>query len=92
MATQISELRLQLERVGYENKEGLITIDIIKEQNQDLTQELEDLRKSIVELRTTSKDSSAEDKEKKKAEKMAMMMAKFDAVSNSDMCFLNREI
>jgi kinesin family protein 5 len=79
MSTQISELRLQLERVEYENKESLIAIDIVKEQNQDLTQELEELKKNIVELRSSSKDQAAEDKEKKKAEKMAMMMAKFDA-------------
>jgi hypothetical protein len=39
------------------------------------------VRKQISELKTAQKDASAEDKEKRKQEKMAMMMAKFDTVS-----------
>lgn len=81
MSTQLNDLRLQLERLDYENKEGKITVDILKDQNQDLTKELEELQKSIAELKSSTKDSAAtEDKERKKAEKMAMMMAKFDTV------------
>lgn len=72
-----------MERLDYDAKEGVITIDILKEQNQDAKSELEELRKQISELRTAQKDASTEDKEKKKQEKMAMMMAKFDSVSLS---------
>ncbi|KAF8590607.1 kinesin heavy chain [Ramaria rubella] len=78
MSSQLNELRLQLERLDYDNKEGGITIDILKEQNQDLANELEELKKTIEGLKSIQKDMSAEDKEKKKAEKMAMMMAQFD--------------
>ncbi|KAG8849804.1 hypothetical protein FRB96_000627 [Tulasnella sp. 330] len=79
MSTQLNDLRLQVERLGYDNKESIITIDILKEQNQDLTIELEDLRHNIADLKTTTKDAAAaDDKERKKAEKMAIMMAKFD--------------
>ncbi|EJD52984.1 kinesin heavy chain [Auricularia subglabra TFB-10046 SS5] len=78
LSTQLSELRLQLERLDYDNKESVITIDILKEQNADLTNELEELRKNIAEVKAAQKDASAEDKEKKKAEKMALMMAKLD--------------
>jgi kinesin family protein 5 len=81
MSTQLNELRLQVERLNYDNKEGVITIDILKEQNADALAELEDVRKQISELKTAQKDASAEDKEKRKQEKMAMMMAKFDTVS-----------
>ncbi|KAG8961252.1 Kinesin heavy chain [Tulasnella sp. 419] len=81
MSTQLNDLRLQVERLGYDNKESIITIDILKEQNQDLSTELEELKKSLQELKSAHKDNvAAEDKEKKKAEKMAMMMAKFDTV------------
>lgn len=80
MSSQLNELRLQLERLGYDSKESVIAMDILKEQNADLTRDLEELRKTITELRMAQKDSSIEDKEKKKAEKMAMMMAKFDTV------------
>nr|GAT53202.1 kinesin heavy chain [Mycena chlorophos] len=78
MSTQLNELRLQVERLNYDNKESLITIDILKEQNTDASSELEEIRKQMAEMKTAQKDLSAEDKEKKKQEKMAMMMAKFD--------------
>lgn len=81
MSSQLNELRLQVERLDYDNKEGIITVDILKEQNQDAKAELEELRKQIAELKSAKKDASAEDKEKRKQEKMAMMMAKFDTVS-----------
>ena len=80
MSTQLNDLRLQIERLDYDNKEGAITIDILKEQNQDATRELEELRQAISDLKSNQKDPSLEDKEKKKQEKMALMMAKFDTV------------
>ncbi|KZT67729.1 kinesin-domain-containing protein [Daedalea quercina L-15889] len=79
MSGQLNELRLQVERLDYDNKESVITIDILKEQNQDAKAELDELKKSILELKASQKDASAEDREKRKQEKMALMMAKFDA-------------
>ncbi|CCM02368.1 uncharacterized protein FIBRA_04463 [Fibroporia radiculosa] len=79
MSGQLNELRLQVERLDYDNKESVITIDILKEQNQDAKVELDELKKTILELKAAQKDASAEDKEKRKQEKMALMMAKFDA-------------
>jgi kinesin family member 5 len=81
MSSQLNELRLQVERLDYDSKESIITVDILKEQNQDAKAELEELRRQIAELKTAQKGASAEDKEKRKQEKMAMMMAKFDTVS-----------
>lgn len=83
MSGQLNELRLQVERLDYDNKESIITIDILKEQNHDAKNELEELKKTIADLKAAQKDASAEDKEKRKQEKMALMMAKFDAVSTS---------
>jgi kinesin family protein 5 len=84
MSSQLNDLKLQVERLDYDNKEGVITIDILKEQNQDANAELDELKNQIAELKAAQKDgSSAEDKEKRKQEKMAMMMAKFDSVSCS---------
>jgi kinesin family protein 5 len=85
LSSQVNDLRLQVERLDYDNKEGVITIDILKEQNQDAKSELEELRMTIADLKTAQKDASAEDKEKRKQEKMAMMMAKFDTVSSYSM-------
>lgn len=80
MSSQLNELRLQVERLDYDNKEGVITVDILKEQNADAKAELDELKKQISELKVSQKDASTEDKEKRKQEKMALMMAKFDTV------------
>ncbi|KAI0054096.1 kinesin heavy chain [Auriscalpium vulgare] len=78
MSAQLNELRLQVEKLDYDNKESVITVDILKEQNVDAKAELEELRKTIAELKSSQKDASTEDKEKRKQEKMALMMAQFD--------------
>ncbi|XP_006458111.1 hypothetical protein AGABI2DRAFT_63424 [Agaricus bisporus var. bisporus H97] len=78
MSTKLNELRLQVERLDYEAKEGNITIETLREQNNDTAAELEALKKQIAEVKATEKDASADDKEKRKQEKMALMMAKFD--------------
>lgn len=44
MTGELSELRLQLERLVYESKEAAITTDAMREQNTDLAAELEELR------------------------------------------------
>jgi len=92
MSAQLNELRLQLERLDYDNKESIITIDILREQNQDAKNELDELKKIITDLRSAQKDASAEDKEKRKQEKMALMMAKFDAVGHFLICAEHRVI
>ncbi|KAM0745937.1 kinesin heavy chain [Meredithblackwellia eburnea MCA 4105] len=84
MTGELSELKLQLERLVYESKEAAITTDAMREQNTDLAAELEDLRKSMSELKVTQKTVSQEGKEKKKAEKMAAMMAGLDTGGMSE--------
>ncbi|CAG8548568.1 5520_t:CDS:10, partial [Ambispora gerdemannii] len=75
MASELSELKLQLEKVTYDNKEQIITIDSLREGNQELSNELEQLKKNLVELKISQKEG---DKEQKKQEKMAQMLAEFD--------------
>lgn len=78
MASEVQELKLQLERLTYDNKEAAIVAEAAKEQNSDLAAELEELRKSIVELKATQRTASDEGKERKKAEKLAALMGNFD--------------
>ncbi|CAO3565471.1 unnamed protein product [Mortierella alpina] len=75
---QLNDLKLQLEKVSYEYKEGAITVDSLREANQELSKELEDLKKTLMEMKLAQKDSNDGDKEKKKMEKMAQMMADLD--------------
>ncbi|VDB83016.1 unnamed protein product [Peniophora sp. CBMAI 1063] len=79
LSTQLNELRLQAEKLGYDAKESQITIDILKEQGADQRNELEELRKALEQLRANKPDAAQEDKERRKQEKMALMMAQFDA-------------
>ncbi|GAA5965702.1 hypothetical protein JCM21900_001566 [Sporobolomyces salmonicolor] len=78
MTGEVSELRLQLERLVYESKEAAITADAMREQNTELEKELEELRRSVVELKANQKSAEQEGKDRKKAEKMAAMMAGLD--------------
>ncbi|KAG2230867.1 hypothetical protein INT48_003030 [Thamnidium elegans] len=81
MTSELSNLRLQLQKISYESKENSITVDSLKEANQELIAELEELKKSLIEMRNAQKEVVHSDKEKKKAEKMAQIMSNFDVPS-----------
>lgn len=78
MTSELSDLRLQLQKVSYESKENAITVDSLREANQDLLTELDELKKSLAETRLAHKEATDGEKEKRKAEKMAQMMSGFD--------------
>ncbi|BGP16792.1 hypothetical protein JCM10213v2_004796 [Rhodosporidiobolus nylandii] len=84
MTGEVADLRLQLERLVYESKEAAITSDSLKEQNAELERELEELRKSMSDLKATQKSVEQEGKDKKKAERMAAMMAGLNAGGMSE--------
>ncbi|KAE8354043.1 P-loop containing nucleoside triphosphate hydrolase protein [Aspergillus coremiiformis] len=81
---EVNELRMQLEKVSYESKEAAITMDGLREANTELTAELDDVKQQLLDVRMKAKETSAalDEKEKKKAEKMAKMMAGFDLGGN----------
>ncbi|KAJ5606644.1 hypothetical protein N7510_009425 [Penicillium lagena] len=78
--TEVNELRMQLEKVSYESKEAAITMDGLREANTELTGELDEVKQQLLDVRMKAKETTAalDEKEKKKAEKMAKMMAGFD--------------
>ncbi|KAK5675936.1 hypothetical protein LTS12_029533, partial [Elasticomyces elasticus] len=78
--TEINELRMQLEKVSYEGKEASITMDSLREANGELTAELDDIKQQLLDVRMKAKETTAalDEKEKKKSEKMAKMMAGFN--------------
>ncbi|GAA6032440.1 hypothetical protein JCM8097_008176 [Rhodosporidiobolus ruineniae] len=84
MTGEVADLRLQLERLVYESKEAAITSDSLKEQNAELERELEELRRSMSDLKSTQKSAEQEGKDKKKAERMAAMMAGLNAGGMSE--------
>jgi kinesin family member 5 len=80
LQTETNEFKMQLERLSFESKEAQITMDGLKEANAELTAELDDVKQQLLDVKMSSKETSAvlDEKEKKKAEKMAKMMAGFD--------------
>ena len=78
--SEVNELKMQLEKVCFESKEALITLDGFKEANSELTTELDDLKQQLLDVRMSARETNAvlEEKERKKAERMATMMAGFD--------------
>ncbi|KAL4778965.1 P-loop containing nucleoside triphosphate hydrolase protein [Aspergillus varians] len=78
--SEVNELRMQLEKVSYESKEAAITMDSLREANSELTTELDEVKQQLLDVRMKAKETTAalDEKEKKKAEKMAKMMAGFD--------------
>ncbi|KAI5797638.1 P-loop containing nucleoside triphosphate hydrolase protein [Geopyxis carbonaria] len=80
LSSDVNELKMTLEKVSFESKEALITMDGMKEANAELTLELDELKQQLLDVKMSTKEASAhlDEKEKKKAEKMAKMMAGFD--------------
>lgn len=79
-SADLNDLRLLKERLEYDNKEAAIQTDTLKEQIEENEREMDSLRKQMEALKMNAKDAVAEEKERRKAEKMAAMMAKFDVV------------
>ena len=85
LLSEVNELKMQLERVAFEGKEASITMDGLKEANSELTVELDEVKQQLLDVRMSAKETSAalDEKEKKKAERMAQMMAGFDMGGDS---------
>jgi len=78
MSTELNDVKLQLQKISYEGKESAINVESLKETNQELHSELEELKKSLEQMRSAQKVNVDEEKIKRKADKMAEMMAGFD--------------
>ncbi|PHH56023.1 Kinesin heavy chain [Ceratocystis fimbriata CBS 114723] len=80
LTAEVNEARMQLERLTFESKEAQITMDALKEANTELTSELDEVKQQLMDVKMSAKETSAQlgEKEKKKQEKMAQMMAGFD--------------
>lgn len=80
LTSEVNDFKMQLERITFEGKEAQITMDGLKEANSELTSELDEVKQQLLDIKMSARETSAvlDEKEKKKAEKMAKMMAGFD--------------
>lgn len=59
MTSELGEAKIQLEKIMYENKEGMITADSLKESNQELSEELDRLRQALTKLQQQQQENAA---------------------------------
>ena len=80
LGSEVTELKMQIERLAFESREAGITMDGLKEANSELTIELDEVKQHLLDARMSAKETSAvlNEKDKKRAERMAQMMAGFN--------------
>lgn len=85
LSSEVNELKLQLERVAFESREANISMDGLKEANSELTAELDEVKQLLLDAQISAKEATAmlDEKQKKKAERMAEMIAGFDIEAES---------
>lgn len=85
LQSEANEFKMQVEKISFESKETMITMDSLKDANKELTAELDDVKSQLLEAKISVSETSAalDEKEKKKAERMAQMLAGFDMGSDA---------
>jgi kinesin family protein 5 len=86
MSIDMSELKLQLEKISYEHKESLIMMDSLKDINAELSTEIGHLKTFIME----SQVNQPSEKDQKRAEKMNELMSDFNP--SVDIIFLSNRV
>ena len=91
---EVNELKMQLERVYFEGKEASITMDSLKEANSELTVELDEVKQQLFDVRMSARETNSvlEEKERKKAERMAQMMSGFSDAGGEPLSGSERKI
>lgn len=80
LQNETNDVKLHIERIQFESKETAITMDALKEANAELTSELDEVKHQLLDARISVSETNAalDGKDKKKAERMAQMMAGFN--------------
>ncbi|KAI9306121.1 kinesin heavy chain [Cunninghamella echinulata] len=78
ISTEYNDMKSQLEKASKHSQESTTAIESLRKENEELSLQIEQHRKTLSELRVSQKDAEEETKSKKKADKMAEMMATLD--------------
>lgn len=80
LADKFNKTQLELQKLSYQSKEDTITMDSLKEANTELEGELVSVKQQLLNLKMSAKETTAalDEKDRKKQEKMAKMLAGFD--------------
>jgi kinesin family member 5 len=77
---RLNKAELELQKLNYQSKEDAISMEGLKDANSELETELISVKQQLLELKMSAKETTAalDEKDRKKKEKMAKMMAGFD--------------
>ena len=80
MTEKLNRIEMDLQKISFQSREDTITMDSLKEANSELETELISVKQQLLDIKMSARETSAvlDDKERKKQERMANMMAGFD--------------
>jgi kinesin family member 5 len=85
MVDKVNKTQMELQKLSFQSKEDAITMDSLKEANTELESELVSVKQQLLDLKMSAKETSAilDEKDRKKQDRMAKMLAGFDLGENS---------
>ena len=85
MSDRLNRAEMELQKLSFQNKEDIITMDSLKEANSELETELMSVKQQLLDVKMSARETSAvlDEKDRKKQERMATMMAGFDLGSDA---------
>lgn len=84
MQDKFNKTQMELQKLSFQSKEDAITMDSLKEANVELESELNSVKQQLLEMKMSTKETTAvlDEKDRKKQERMAKMLAGFDLASS----------
>ena len=85
LADKVNKAQLELQKISYQRQEDTITMEGLKDVNSDMEADLNSVKSQLLELKMGARETTAvlDEKDRKKKEKMAKMMAGFDLGDNA---------
>jgi kinesin family member 5 len=80
MQDKLNKTQMELQKLSFQSKEDTITMDSLKDANGELESELQSVKQQLLDLKMSAKETNAvlDEKDRKKQERMAKMLAGFD--------------
>src|SRR3984885_320812 len=85
MTDRLNKAEMELQKLSFQSKEDTITMDSLKEANSELEAELISVKQQLLDVKMSARETSAvlDEKDRKRQERMATMMAGFDLGSDA---------
>lgn len=85
MTDRLNKAEMELQKLSFQSKEDVITMDSLKEANTELEIELVSVKQQLLDVKMSARETSAvlDEKDRTKQERMAKMMAGFDLGSDA---------